>query len=153
MFKKLTDNVFWGNVNSIRELKDVARSVICVANNDEMIRDHYSPLILPYTVPYFKCADKDRSFPSDSYFEMLKYLIEGIKTKYEPLLVHCYMGQHRSPIIAIMAAVILNNGSTDYYENLMSIVENLLPDFKDTRNYNYSMSAQKWMKKNLFVEK
>jgi len=153
MYYNLTENIYWGDWKSVYQLKDIVGAVVCVAWNQEMIDGGYSPLVLPYSIPYFKLAERDRAFPSDSYFKTLYLVFKALKGRHFPVLVHCYMGQHRSPIIAVMAAIAFSDKLSfeldAYYEQLLKFVDVTLPDFERTRKYNYSVVAQIWIKGNI----
>jgi hypothetical protein len=149
MYYNLIDKVYWGDWKSVYQLKYIVGSVICVAGNQEMVDGGYSPLVLPHSIPYFRLAERDRAFPTDAYFETMYHVIRSFKRANLPLLVHCYMGIHRSPIVAIMAALALENDSAEYYKFLLTAVENIIPDFKETRKFNYSVAAQGWIERRL----
>lgn len=146
MYWKLTDNILWGDFNSVLELKDQVGSVICLATNGDLLERGYNPLILPAKVRYFRMAERDMTFPDATYIKSLEDVIK-VSLRYKPLLVHCYVGQHRSPIIAVMAALIDSDDySTENYMSLLSKVLELRPDCAEVMHFNFSKQMQTYMK-------
>lgn len=149
MHYNLTDNIYWGDRFAISELKDVVKAVVCVAHNQRMVDEGYTPLVLPYTTPYLKMADKDRSFPPKEYFDTLYSVFKTFKGRYSPILVHCCKGIHRSPITALLAALAVTDTPPkklgEYYSKLFHVIWGTSPDHARALGYNYSQSAQLWM--------
>ena len=158
MYWKLTNDIWWGDYLSVAELKDQVGSVICLATNGDLLEKGYNPIILPPKVRYFRMAEKDMSFPDATYIKSLEEIIK-VSLRYKPLLVHCYIGQHRSPIIAVMAALIDSKDySMENYINLVSKVIQLRTDClvskviqlrtdcADVMHFNFTKQIQSYIK-------
>jgi len=153
MYWQLTEDIYWGDYKAVEELKDEVGSVICVATNKDLERIGYNVFSLPPKVRYFRFAEKDKSFPDYEYISSLEGLIE-ISLLYRPLLVHCFAGQHRSPIIAILASLIAynkKNRESEYYfdrrlyNSFIEKVKKLNPLCDECWNFDYSRTVQKWI--------
>jgi len=105
MHWKLTNDVWWGDRHAVSELADKVGSVLCIAHNPELSpgSTHYNPIVLHGMVPYFRLGRHDDQECSGRYLMELTSLIE-ICLQHKPLLVHCYVGSHRSPAVALYAA-------------------------------------------------
>jgi protein-tyrosine phosphatase len=107
---KLTDKVWWGNAGSPAECRDTVKSVICVAENPELVQHGYSPYLQhlsppsPNPKPFFWLPRNDHVEVDLGYLEMLIGVLDIIdRGKLFPLLIHCFAGVHRSPAVAIYA--------------------------------------------------
>jgi len=119
----------------------------------ELIKLGYNPIILPYHVRYFRMSERDLAYPNDRYFESLKDIIM-VALRYKPLLVHCFIGQHRSPIVALMAAIIDSKDySMENYESTLAKILQLRKECAEILHFNFTQSAQSWMKKNIIHSK
>ena len=144
MYWKLTENIWWGDRHSVEELKDEVGSVLNLAHNEELSprRTRYNPLVLGGHVPYFRLGAHDRTFLTDTFLRELDSLLD-ICLWHLPMLIHCYEGKHRSPIVAVWAATKLSDYSRDAYKAVLSKAIALHPDFMTTLEYNYSISVQR----------
>lgn len=103
---QLTEDVYWGDVDSLRERGSRMGSVVCVTDNhDLMEKDGYDVLHLPPPVPYFRVARGDHEEIDNEYMFLLDGVLDLIiEAELFPVLVHCYAGMHRSPAVAIYLA-------------------------------------------------
>lgn len=108
---KLTDSIWWGDVEAPRECLWTAKSVICVAENRELADPQLSPYAVHLsagcsTKPVFWLPRNDYVEVDHQYVVALNGVIKAIDAaNLYPMLIHCYAGVHRSPAVAIYAAV------------------------------------------------
>lgn len=159
MFWKLTDNIWWGDWNSLLETKDEVASVICLASNSSLAFCGYNPMVLNHKIRYFRFAEGDLVFPEQDYFAAIEEIIRiCLWPGNDPLLIHCYAGMHRSPIIAIFAALIKfsiysdNREAQDFIEEkkrLFAKAEKLNPKCSECWKFNFSVGTQQWIDKRI----
>lgn len=148
MHYKLSEKIYWGDWESVLELKDKIGSIICLVSKAGNGRVGYNPLDLNYKIRYFRMAENDRSSPEDKYYISITEIIK-ICLVYSPLLIHCYAGMHRSPSIALMAELINSNNTIENYNKILSKIEKLNPSFIGTSKYDFRLSTQNWIKNNI----
>lgn len=150
MYWKLTEQIWWGDRHAVFELKNEVRSVLNLAHNSELApgKTKYNPLVLDGTIPYFRLGARDRAFLPGNFLGELSTLLD-ICLLHTPTLIHCYLGQHRSPIVAVWGVVKQEEYSREVYENALARAIELRPDITPTLSYNYSKSVQGWIEQNI----
>ena len=135
-FWKLTDDIWWGDVVSPDECLHTAKSVICVADNPELVIHAFSPYVQhlyhpdPKPKPFFWLPINDYVEVDSDYIKTLDAVIDiVIDRSLYPLLVHCYAGIHRSPAVAIYAGMCLAGGVASY-EPLHAKARELRPEME-----------------------
>ena len=134
---KLTDNIWWGDVMSSHECRYTAKSVICVADNPELVNHAFSPYVQhllppdPKPRPFFWLPINDHVDVDRNYLEMLVGVLDIIDhAKLFPLLIQCYAGVHRSPAVAIYAGQVVDQGRDSDYEPLHAKARKLRPEME-----------------------
>lgn len=145
MIWKLTDSIWWGNVESPRECLWSTKSVLCVAENRELA----DPQLSPYAIhigagctskPVFWLPRNDYVSVDHQYVVALNGVLKAIDSSHlYPLLIHCYAGIHRSPAVAIYAASVIGGG--DY----KSLVEKSLQLRPEIEYHDFSKSLHSLM--------
>ena len=145
MYWKLKKDIWWGDRHSVSELKDQVGSVINLCHNPELTpgNTRYDALVLPGTTPYFRFGRHDNHFLTIPELRTLTIIIE-LALSYKPVLIHCYLGQHRSVNVAIAAALIDEGACTaadlDMYT---TVAKQLRKDI--VTELQYSISLRRWI--------
>jgi protein-tyrosine phosphatase len=139
---RLTDSIWWGNVDSPRECLHEAKAVICLAENGELVAPHISPYAVQIpagcTRPHFWLPRNDFNAVDDQYMRTLVGALATVDSAgLYPLLIHCLAGVHRSPSVAIYAAVRLGGD----YESLHARAKELRPEM-EYHDFSKSMHAR-----------
>jgi len=142
MFKKLTDDVYFGDCQSPFEFREAK----CIINVAHRLKPPYFEQLgtLPHTTLYVRHALKDRDNVTMPYLLTLKEIVECARAMGKlPILTHCRMGGHRGPTAALAAAFFLSNKPLSC---LHSELLELVPGLKRGRNYYQSMlSRLEWL--------
>lgn len=126
MFYQLTDRVGWCSAWDLNQLPSSTKAVLAVGGNVEDLPRENTPLAVPEKIPYLRVAWPDHEELPESYFDLVISTIGLIKTtNLTPLVVHCRAGQMRSPVIAVLAAHLLGEGSIN---SLLEKASALRPD-------------------------
>lgn len=146
MYWKLTDNIWWGDCDSLAEVSKEVGCVLNVASNNELLHmKQYNILCLYGKIPYFRLALKDRDTPDEKYMSSLESILK-VCLLYKPVYIHCIAGMHRSPAVAALAAMMDSNEFTkEAYENLTKRTVELNPRVAETLDYNYRIGVQNWI--------
>ena len=131
MIYKLTDSVWWGDRHVVAEHANEVCSVLNVAHNPELApgKTRYNPLVLPGDTPYIRVGRHDSHAFDDVYMQDLADSV-SICLRHVPVLVHCYVGSHRSPIVAVYVAFRMSKGTMKDLHDLMGKMVSLKPDFR-----------------------
>lgn len=132
---KISDKVWWGDRDAIKEVGCKVGVVLNLAHNvnhdyysfltpinvhitqneDQPLfcsdhPDYYNPGVLPVGTPYFYLPNPDEVRVTDEYFTLLVNVINFVNTSGRfPFLVHCYVGGHRSPMVAVLAQLMMES--------------------------------------------
>jgi protein tyrosine phosphatase len=117
MIYKLTERVWWGDRHSIKE--NSFGAVLNVANNLNFSPTNENPdydfLSLREDIPYIRLSRGDREAVDSTYMDHLDRSIDLlISMESFPILVHCWEGRHRSPIVAIYIECYLRKRSQGF---------------------------------------
>ena len=129
MVYKLTDNIWWGNADSPKEVGNEVGAVLCLCDNREFKGEQFNPLDLPAHTPYFRLTRHDDVAPDTAYMLALNGIID-ITTDMKPILIHCWAGQHRSPNTALYTAVRRSGYSAELYKTLRGKMLSLRSDIQ-----------------------
>jgi hypothetical protein len=135
MFKRLTDEVWYGNAESPFETIGQVKAILNVAHR---FRSGYFERLgtIPYEVMYVRLAKKDREDVDQPYLSALAWLAKYVKdTMKLPILCHCRMGGHRGPSSALAIAYFLSGNLEALHERLLV----LSPGLVRGRNYYRSI--------------
>ncbi len=108
MYKKLTDDIWFGDKASVEETLGEVKSIINVAHS--LRRPYWKDLQhLHWDVWYYRLALPDRVAADTNYMHAFQNILRGIKQANKfPLLCHCRAGGHRGPTAALFAAWYIN---------------------------------------------
>ncbi len=145
MYWRLSEKVFWGDINSIKETREVVKSTIGLCDNNELKTYKFSPFsVLPYTNPYFWHPIPDEGIPNTDFINLLLTVVGSyIKQQRFPILVHCYAGQHRSTITAIFTEMLLSGFNQENFDLLKNKIKSLQPLYHERE---YSLALQEYIK-------
>lgn len=143
MVYKLTQDIWWGDANSVIDLGPQVGAVLTVCENKD-----YTKVIgkcnqtINSTTPYFRLARNDYVAVDATYLATLDSILDAVTAgQYKPFLIHCWAGMHRSPNTALYAAVRRAGYTKENYEFLKKEMLNLKPDVQYFK-FGKSMDAE-----------
>lgn len=110
---KLTDQVWWGNMNAPVDHRGEYKSILDVSGIYNSDNNHYRLSQIDSTTAVFRVYANEDHPATPEFAMMLDGIAEAVRNgKLFPLLVHCFAGQCRAPVTACYMAWILSPDRT-----------------------------------------
>lgn len=144
---KLSNEIWWGDMNSPVEQAGNYRSLIDLASNYTADDKHYRLSQVPNNIPILRFPTNEDQPLNGSEILFLERIYDVIHAgNFYPLLIHCMAGQCRSPMVAVhaefMNQVIKGNGyKTDSFIAIYSKMRVLRFDIDDKRAFHADLKA------------
>ena len=148
MIEQLSDQVFYGDVDAIKQSPRPFRSLINVAHN---LRRHYwnAAGSLPHDIWTMRAALPDATYAPPSHLEaILRFADEAVRNDKAPILCHCRMGGHRGPSTALLVHWHLSGRNLEVFENTLAQLRSVSRCTENKRRRLYQESVFDYCRQN-----